>query len=143
MTPEALAALHTACFVTPPPFSAKAFARMLDSPATFLCLLPYAPGSAFALGRAIAGEAELLTIAVAPDQRRRGLASQLLTAFAEDARQRGAETAFLEVAADNIPARALYEAGGYRAAGNRRGYYRTPGGSRVDAVIMQKALGPE
>lgn len=138
MRPAALAALHARCFTTPRPWSEAEFAELLESPHAFLVT---APGG-FLLGRVIAGEAELLTVAVAPESRRRGTGRALLQAFAEAARARAAETAFLEVAEDNAPARALYRAAGWAEAGRRRGYYHAPDGRAVDALILTLPMGP-
>lgn len=137
MTPEALAALHGRCFTTPRPWSAGEFASLVSLPGSFLLTRPLA----FLLGRAVAGEAELLTLAVAPEARRQGTARALVEDFAAEARARGAQTAFLEVAADNLPARALYAAAGWAEAGRRRGYYTPPGATPVDALVLRRALG--
>lgn len=138
MTPEALAALHAAAFTAPPPWSAASFAALLDSPQVFLVAEPQ--GRAFALGRVVAGEAELLTLATDPGARRRGWARACLEGFDAEARRRGADTAFLEVAEDNAAARALYAATGWQSAGRRPGYYPGPAGTRVAALILCKSL---
>ena len=90
----------------------------------------------FALGRAVADEAEVLTLAVNPEARRTGLGRALMQAVAEEARRRGAVELFLEVAAANAPARALYAALGAVQAGRRRAYY--PDGD--DALVLRLAL---
>ncbi|WP_294981761.1 ribosomal protein S18-alanine N-acetyltransferase [Tabrizicola sp.] len=137
MTPEALAALHARCFRMPPPWSDADFAGFLADPLTFLLV----EGDAgFLLGRAVAGEAELLTLAVAPEARRRGLARKLVSRFLYQARLRGAEAAFLEVSAENAAAIALYESAGFSRSGLRRNYYRTAEGQRIDALVMTRAL---
>ena len=59
-----MAALHAACFAFPRPWSAAEFAALLADPLVFVQTLP----GGFVMGRAVAGEAELLTVAVAPDQ---------------------------------------------------------------------------
>lgn len=132
MTPQDMAALHAACFTTPRPWSAQEFADLLTHPATFALTAP----DGFLLGRVVAGEAELLTLAVAPAARRHGQGRQLVQAFLTESQQRRAESAFLEVAASNHPAQALYLAAGFTPAGKRRGYYRTPDGSAEDALIL-------
>lgn len=137
MTAEELAGLHARCFVTPRPWDAAAFAGFLGDPLVFVLV---EGDAAFLLGRAVAGEAELLTLAVAPEARRRGLGRKLVARFLYQARLRGAETAFLEVAADNAAAMTLYARAGFARAGLRRGYYRTPEGAAVDAVVMARAL---
>jgi ribosomal-protein-alanine N-acetyltransferase len=137
ITPVQMAALHGACFnTTPPPWSASAFAGLMDSPLVFTI----GDTRGFVMGRAAAGEAEVLTLAIAPDARRQGLARQLMLAFHSAARSAGAEAAFLEVAQDNAAAVALYLSIGYAQAGRRRGYYTAPGGGGVDALVMTRAL---
>lgn len=136
MTPEALAALHAACFTVPRPWGAGEFAELLARPETFLLHEP----AGFLLGRALAGEAELLTLAVAPGARRTGTGRRLVAQFLAEAAARGAETAFLEVAEDNRAALALYAAAGFAPAGRRRRYYRRQDGSTLDALVMTRRL---
>ncbi|MGC9418588.1 MAG: GNAT family N-acetyltransferase [Rhodovulum sp.] len=135
-SPARLAGVHAQCFTHPRPWTAAEFTALLTGPGVFLT----GDASAFALGRAVADEAELLTLAVAPAARRQGLGRARLAAFEAAARSRGAARAFLEVAADNTAARALYAAAGYGAAGLRRGYCTAPDGTAVDALILAKAL---
>lgn len=137
MTPEAMAALHVRCFdVAPRPWSQAEFATLLADPTT----ISVSEAQGFALGRYSADEAEFLTIAVAPEARRRGIAARLETAFAEEAAWRGAKTLFLEVAADNAAALALYRRAGYRQVGIRRKYYNQGTGSTVDALVLSRLL---
>jgi ribosomal-protein-alanine N-acetyltransferase len=137
VTPADLAALHARAFTTPRPWSEAEFAALLADPLAFLLV----EGDAgFLLGRAVAGEAELLTIAVLPEARRLGLGRRLVGRFIYQARLRGADSAFLEVAEDNAAARALYLAAGFAEAGRRRGYYRTPEGKAVDALVLVRSL---
>lgn len=139
MTPEALAGLHARCFRSPPPWGASDFAGLLADPLAFLLV----EGDAgLLLGRAVAGEAELLTLAVAPEARRLGLGRRLVARFLYQAQLRGAGRAFLEVAADNAAAIALYESSGFLSAGVRKGYYRDEGGQRIDALVMARDLPP-
>lgn len=137
MTPEALASLHARCFKTPPPWSAADFAGFVADPLAFLLV----EGDAgFLLGRAVAGEAELLTLAVAPEARRRGLGRKLVARFLYQAQLRGAGQAFLEVSAANPAAIALYESAGFTQAGLRSGYYRDAAGNGVDALVLARSL---
>ncbi|MGY6534875.1 MAG: GNAT family N-acetyltransferase [Pararhodobacter sp.] len=146
MTPDDLARLHRAAFAFPPPWSAAAFATTLAQPAVFLLASPC--GQAFVLGRVVAGEAELLTLATAPAARRQGLARGLLQGFDKAATERGATTAFLEVAETNTAAMALYAATGWITAGRRPGYYHCPAdrtdqggqGRPIAALVLQKPL---
>ena len=137
MTPEDLAALHANAMKVPAPWSARDFAELLAHDGTFL--IPMA--QAFALGRTILDEAELLTIVTHATYHRQGIARKCLAAFETEAARRGAVKAFLEVAATNVPARALYESAGWKASGLRKAYYRSAD-RRVDAVLMEKTLDP-
>jgi ribosomal-protein-alanine N-acetyltransferase len=131
-----MAALHARTFTTPPPWTATAFRSLLDTPGTFATGDP----EGFALGRVVLDEAELLTLAVAPASRRKGIGRDRLAAFETRARDMGATEAHLEVAADNAAAIALYEAAGYARSGLRRAYYDAPDGTRVDALLYRKTL---
>lgn len=130
---ETLARLHALCFVRPRPWRAEEFAALLDSPG----VLPLTSQGGFLLGRMAAGEAELLTLAIAPTARRTGQGATLVGRFLAAARAEACTVAFLEVAADNGPAQALYRRTGWVEAGRRRNYY-APG---VDAVVMRHDLG--
>ena len=134
MTPEALAKLHNAAFSNDRAWSADEFRALLDSP---YCHLSTA-NNGFALWRAIADEAELLTIATHPDHRRQGIATMLMEQWMHTA-QDSARTAFLEVAADNAPAAGLYEQFGFEIVARRAGYYKRDN-HKVDALIMRAPL---
>jgi ribosomal-protein-alanine N-acetyltransferase len=95
------------------------------------------------LCRAVAGEMEVLTLAVVPPARRQGVAKALMTAALGAAVQMGVKEAFLEVAVDNDAAAALYVGLGFRRAGLRKAYYdRGPAGV-VDALVMRLDLTPD
>lgn len=130
--PARLAATHAACFTVPRPWGAPEFADLLAARGAFLL----GTADAFLLGRSLAGEAELLTLAVMPPLRRRGIARDLLSGFARSAIETGAEEAFLEVASDNVAARTLYRRTGWVEAGLRRRYY----GPATDAIVMRLRL---
>lgn len=140
MTPDALAALHRRCFQTPTPWNAADFSGFLADP---LCFLLVEGDAGILLGRAVAGEAELLTLAVLPEARRLGLGRRLVTRFLYQARLRGAGQAFLEVSAENAAAIALYESAGFVGAGRRRGYYHVDGDRAVDALVLRRELAAE
>ncbi len=94
----------------------------------------------FILTRTVGGEAEILTLAVAPWARRRGVGAALVDGAAEEAARRGARTLFLEVAKDNAAALALYLAAGFEQAGFRRAYYSRPGAPSEDALVLRRLL---
>ncbi|MFO1142647.1 MAG: GNAT family N-acetyltransferase [Amaricoccus sp.] len=138
MTPESLARLHALAFDdTPRPWTASEFARLIAAPTTLFVSV----ADGFALGRAAAGEAELLTLAVRPDARRRGHGAYLLGQFEAAAATAGAEAVLIEVAVTNAAARALYARAGYAPVGRRPGYYVRRSAPPVDALVLRKAVG--
>jgi ribosomal-protein-alanine N-acetyltransferase len=137
---DALARIHASAFSHA--WSADEIAKLLDGPGGFALLVEDERELAFILCRVVAGEAEILTLAVDPAIRRRGLARALVGAAAGAARMAGAEALFLEVADDNAPAIGLYSAAGFSRAGLRRGYYDRGGAGTADALVMRLDLGP-
>lgn len=84
--------------------------------------------------RVAADEAEILSIAVAPDWRGCGIAGRLLGHALDRAAGLGARRIFLEVEAENQPALALYRRAGFVEVGRRRAYYAAEGGG--DALVL-------
>lgn len=130
-----MATLYAAAFRGSRPWRAQEFRDLCASPHVQAFTRPYG----FALTRSIAGESELLTLAVHPDHHRTGIARALLRDWLETVAPL-ADTAFLEVAADNSPARALYAQLGFTQTATRRGYYARQGGAAVDAFILTRAF---
>lgn len=133
MTPENMAKLHAAAFASSRGWSVAEFTELCATPAVEL----YTQPNGFALVRVIAGEAELLTLAVDPSKQRQGIANRLMQDWLT---VRNKCAAFLEVASDNHAARALYAKHGFTVIGLRKGYYRRAGAPAVDAVLMQVSL---
>ena len=95
----------------------------------------------FALARSVAGEAELLLLAVRRAAQGRGVGRMLLDRFAEQAKGRGATRLHLEVREGNH-ALSLYERAAFGLVGRRRNYYSGHGGRTYDALTLAKnALG--
>ena len=78
-----------------------------------------------------ADEADLLSVAVAPDWRQRGLGRVLLDACLRALGAEGVRRLTLEVRSGNAPARALYAGCGLAPVGRRARYY----GDGEDAVL--------
>jgi ribosomal-protein-alanine N-acetyltransferase len=135
---EGLAHVHAGAFDTP--WSAGDILRFAEDPGGFaLAVEAEAELAGFIVCRVVAGEAEILTLAVRPEYRRRGVARDLVNAAAALA-VRTAAAMFLEVAEDNAAALALYAQAGFSRVGRRPGYYARPGAPAVDAVVMRRAL---
>ena len=136
ITPDAMAALHAACFSTPRPWSAAEIISVLANPLCFLLTEP----AGFLIGRVVAEEAGLLTLAVDPKARQRGTGGRLVDGFLIEVRNRGAESAFLEVSEANLPAQSLYARKGFIQKGRRKQYYHTPDGKRLDALLLVRTI---
>jgi ribosomal-protein-alanine N-acetyltransferase len=93
----------------------------------------------FALARVVAGEAELLLLAVKRDGQRNGIGAKLLDRFALIARNRGAERLHLEVR-DGNHAIKLYSKAGFSEVGRRKQYYRGSDGQVYDALTLAKSV---
>ncbi len=138
-----LAALHAPVFPEEP-WSAPALTTLLESPGIFGVIAGDAVGvaSGFILARAAADEGEVLTLAVLPAMRRRGIGDRLLTTAMGWLAARGGAVMYLEVAEDNPAALALYHGAGFATVGRRRDYYRR-GSRQVAALVLSRALTPE
>jgi [ribosomal protein S18]-alanine N-acetyltransferase len=91
----------------------------------------------FIVSRRAAGEAEILSVAVAPAWRGRKLSRALLDLHLRRLAGVGTRAVFLEVGKNNAPARALYKRAGFHEVGQRQGYYS--GG--VAALGLRRDLG--
>lgn len=132
---DILAALHARCFEAA--WGPEEMGRLLDSTGVEgLVLKNRDEVVGLALVRAIAGEAEILTLGVVPDHRKQGLGLSLVRACVEVARSRAAERLYLEVSEANLAARALYESAGFSQVGRREAYYR----DGTSALVLALAL---
>ena len=126
---DKIADLHAKCFPHKP-WAASEFADLKKSGCDII-----ASDNGFIVYRATLDEAEIITIGVSPDARRGGIAAAMLGIVENEMRHNGVKKIFLEVATDNVPARALYEHAGFVEIGHRPKYY-----DGIDAIIMAKEL---
>lgn len=142
---DLLAAIHGRCFEDA--WDRRAMVEIVSMPGAS-ALLASAPAPAkggtaaagLAVLRVAADEAELLTIGVLPDRRRRGIGRALVAAACAAAQAAGARWLYLEVGEDNDAARRLYESLVFVEAGHRRGYYaaRPAGVAARTALVMRR-----
>ena len=119
-------------------WTASQCAGLLPMPGVWLSLAREADAViGFALARAVAGEAELLLLAVRRGTQGRGIGRLLLDHFAEEAGGRGATRLHLEVREGNH-ALSLYERAGFTLVGRRRNYYSGRAGQTYDALTLAK-----
>ncbi len=79
-------------------------------------------------------DAEVIRIAVRPEDRRKGYGRKLLDEMLAECRRRQVPNIFLEVRSGNAAAIGLYQEAGFTAEGIRKAYYRQP---TEDALIMR------
>jgi len=132
-----MAEIHAECFkAAPRAWSASEFADLDAQKGVLIVTAEHG----FAVLRVVAGEAELLTIAVRPGCQRQGIGRLLLMQAVSDCRAAGAEAMFLEVAQDNAAARGLYDRSGFSEVGIRKDYYAWPRGDKIAAHVMKLPL---
>ncbi|KLK93900.1 GCN5 family acetyltransferase [Microvirga vignae] len=136
-----MAAIHGASFARP--WSTLEFERLLAERGVvgdglFLRSAPKPIG--FVLSRLVLDEAEILTVAIAPEARGKGLSIPLLERHLDELSRRGVRMVHLEVEEGNDPAIALYRRFDFKETGRREGYYQKADGSRVAALTMALGL---
>jgi len=138
---ETLADLHAAAFAQA--WSALDFERLLaerDTLADGLFLDGAGEPCGFVLSRRVVDEAEILTVAIAPESRGRGFSRPLLLHHLGELGRRGVRRVHLEVEEGNGPALRLYRALGFTEVGRRAAYYAGRDGARTAALTMTAAL---
>lgn len=90
---------------------------------------------AYALMSMAVGEAHILNLCVAPEQRRSGLAQFVMKHLLVVARAANVTLVLLEVRISNRPAQKLYEGFGFKRLGQRKAYYPAENG-REDALVL-------
>jgi ribosomal-protein-alanine N-acetyltransferase len=94
----------------------------------------------FIISRGAAGEAEILSVAVAASSQGRGLAGAMLHLHLRRLAGLGIHTVFLEVDEDNVPACRLYAKAGFDEAARRQGYYRDGATEGATALVLRRDL---
>ena len=93
-------------------------------------------GWAGAMCAAEGTDADILTVAVDPDFRLRGIARHMVTSLIDWAYSKKSPKILLEVETKNFAAQALYISEGFEVIAERKDYYR----AGVDALVMSKVL---
>lgn len=118
--------------------------RLLSDPAVVAHIARAKGGrgtpAGFLMSRIAADEAEILSVAVDPAARERGIARDLLRHHLARIAARGTARIFLEVGEDNRAALRLYDGAGFREVGKRAGYYPRPGGETISALVLRREL---
>jgi [ribosomal protein S18]-alanine N-acetyltransferase len=91
----------------------------------------------FIMSRLAAGEAEILSVAIAPGWRGHGLSRQLLDLHLRRLAGLGVRAVYLEVGERNAPACRLYRRAGFKEVGRRQGYYQ----DGATALVLRRDFG--
>ncbi|MFN3213212.1 MAG: GNAT family N-acetyltransferase [Henriciella sp.] len=138
---DAMADLHRRVFRSGDAWSADAFRQNLSlASSRAIGRWQDAKLAAFLVVQYVAPDAEILTIATAPEVQRRGFARDLVAYLERDLSASGLKKWLLDVAADNPAAISFYENIGFQRDGRRSGYYNRLEGPRIDAILMTKHL---
>ena len=132
-----IAALHARLFK--PPWNAAGIAALIEHPAAAALVAQVREPKAmagFIIAQLSADEAEILSIGVAPEWQRRGLARRMIEGLVRAATRAEAKRIHLEVAEDNAAATALYDNLGFAEVGRRKDYYKTSDTGSVDAIRL-------
>ena len=120
-------------------FDAASLCVLLGKPAFYGAVLPAADMSttihAYCLAYITSMQADIIAIGTEKAQQGRGFGRVVLQHVIAVLEQQNVAEITLEVAADNLPARHLYETCGFSVSGVRKNYYHR-GENRCDAVIM-------
>jgi ribosomal-protein-alanine N-acetyltransferase len=138
---EQVAALHAKSFFRGwPREDIAAYLADSDTPTLIACD-PKRRIAGFAMLRLLGDDVELMTLAVDPKYRGKGVGRALMLASFEDLMVTGAKRMVLEVAADNPSAIKLYKGLGFLQLSERKGYYARPDGQPATALVMARNLG--
>ena len=129
-----IAELEKICFNDP--WSENSIASELDNRLSYwLVALEGETVVGYVGSQTVLGETDMMNIAIHPDNRKQGIATELINALIEALNERGSHSLMLEVRASNEPAKSLYLKLGFEVVGIRKNYYRNP---REDALILRK-----
>ena len=132
---DQVAELERRCFSDP--WSRRMLAEHLENECAATVVAQGEDGSVMGYAGllVVLDEGYITNVAVRPEYRRQGVASQLLQVFERFARSNDLAFLTLEVRDANAPARALYAKHGYEEVGRRKNYYDHP---KEDAIIMTR-----
>jgi len=134
-----VAKLNLRCFARGENYSRHTFTYLLDNPETLSYRSVTSSGEMTGFIFAMMnpdGAAHITTIGVAPEHRRRDLASRLLAHLEDALRAKGVSTVVLEVRVSNLVAQELYKRRGYASVQLLKNYYS----NGEDGYLMTKSL---
>lgn len=144
-----MAKLHALCFDESARWNTKSFEELLiQNHVRAISVVNGSTVAGFIMISIALDEAEILTLAIHPEQRRKGYAKALINDCFEE--YLGAQTTppritkmFLDVIETNIPAITLYQSLGFSIISKRPHYYSVSEGNEkklVDGLVMSKTI---
>ena len=129
-----VAALEKLCFSDP--WSENSIASELNSPLSlWLVALDGETVAGYVGSQTVMDESDMMNVAVHPDFRKQGIATDLIVELVEELRKMGSRCLTLEVRVSNETAISVYRKLDFVEVGRRKNYYRNP---REDALILRK-----
>ncbi len=136
---EILTHIHEQCF--PRYWNREAFTDffVVDGTFSFLVENEFEP-VAMLVYRVAFEQADILTLAVLPSWRKKGIAKLLVEKMLDGCKGLGVKKIFLEVEVGNDPAIKLYEDYDFKHISRRKLYYQQLDGSLTDALVMSRKI---
>ena len=132
---DGVCGIEAECFLTP--WSKASFVEDLENPlAHYLVALVDDQPAGFIGAWIVFDECHVMNVAVWPEYRHQGIASELLEKMIDDARKKGVLYFSLEVREGNSEAIQLYQKHGFYVNGRRKKYYTDSG---EDALLMWRS----
>lgn len=112
-------------------WSLKMIEGTLEEDYNFLITIPVSLAKdenikGYLIGNLIAGESEILRIAIKKDERSKGLGDALIKEYFEFITKKEITRSILEVRDENLVAKKLYIKNGYNLIATRKNYYHNP-----------------
>lgn len=131
---QQIAELEKLCFNDP--WSVNSIASELDNRLSlWLVALEGDQVVGYVGSQTVLGETDMMNIAIHPDHRKRGIATDLICGLIKELTAQGSHSLMLEVRVSNLPAVSLYKKLSFKQVGIRKNYYRNP---REDALILRR-----
>ena len=131
-----IAALERQCFSSP--WSEASVSSELNNPlALWLVALDGETVAGYIGSQTVAGESDMMNVAVDPQYRRQGIGRALVEELVHALQEKESTCLTLEVRASNAAAIALYQQLGFVQVGCRKNYYRAP---KEDALILRREI---
>ena len=137
---DAAVSIHAKSFSGGEVWGKETFQNYLRKPVVYgFCAFDQSQMAGFAVFQKIEDVVELLTIAVNPAHRKKGVGRHVLEKGLESLISQESSDVFLDVAVDNQAAMKLYQSLGFQRIAVREKYYKR-GLEKIDAYVFKKHI---